>query len=201
MVSSYLQLVEDRYADDLDDAGKEFIGFAVDGGDRMLRMVDGLLEYSRIEAAGEPFEPVALDTVFEEACEHLRVRIEESAAEITKAPLPTVQGDESKLRQVFQNLLSNAIEYSGEEPPRVHVTAEQDDTAWRISVSDEGIGLDPTHAESVFELFNRLHSRDEHEGTGIGLALCERIIERHGGRIRVESTPGEGATFVFSLPA
>ena len=200
MVSSYLSLVERRYGDELDADAQEFLEFAVDGADRMRDMIDGLLEYSRVETRGDPFEPVDLDDVLADVREDVKMRIEETGAEITSADLPTVQGDVTQLRQVFQNLLRNALEYSGDGPPRVHVDSERDGDEWVVAVEDEGIGIDPADADRVFEVFQRLHSREEHEGTGIGLALCRRIVERHGGEIWVESTPGEGSTFYFTLP-
>ncbi|WP_225335123.1 sensor histidine kinase [Halomicrobium urmianum] len=210
MVSSYLQLIERRYADELDEDGREFIDYAVDGADRMREMIEGLLEYSRVESRGDPFEAVDLDDVLAEVRDDLQMKITESGAEITAGPLPTVRADRGQMRQVFQNLLDNAIEYSGDERPRVHVAAERcngpdapdtDDDWWRISVADEGVGIDADDAGRVFEVFQRLHSQADHEGTGIGLALCRRIVERHGGAIRVESDPGEGSTFRFTLPA
>ena len=201
MVSSYLQLIESRYADELDEDGEEFLAFAVDGADRMRDMIDGLLTYSRVDSRGDPFEPVDLDDVLDDVREDLQVKIAESGAEITAGPLPRVEGDPGQLRQVLQNLIDNAIEYSGDEPPRVEVTARRDGDAWVLSVSDEGIGIDPADADRVFEVFQRLHSRSEHSGTGIGLAVCERIVERHGGEIWVDSEPGEGTTFSFTLPA
>ncbi|WP_265109804.1 PAS domain S-box protein [Halosolutus halophilus] len=201
MVTSYLRLLENRYGDAFDEDGEEFLEFAVDGADRMREMIDGLLEYSRVETRGDPFEPVDLDAVVDEVLADLQFRIDESDAEITTAELPRVEGDASQLRQVVQNLLSNAIAYSGDEPPRVHVGADRRGGKWVISVRDEGIGIDPADQDRVFTIFDRLHSREEYEGTGIGLALCERIVERHGGDIWVESEPGEGATFSFTLPA
>ncbi|ELY70062.1 PAS domain S-box protein [Natrinema versiforme] len=201
MITSYLQLIENRYADDLDADGQEFIDYAVDGAERMREMIDGLLEYSRVETQGDPLEPVDLDAVIEDVREDLQFRIEEADAEITVDALPRVTGDASQLRQVFQNLLSNAIEYSGDEPPRIHVGGERDGRNWEISVRDEGIGIDPDDQERIFQVFQRLHSHEEHAGTGIGLALCHRIVERHGGEISVDSDPGEGATFSFTLPA
>ncbi len=201
MVTSYLKLIEKRYDEELDEDGREFIEFAVDGAERMRDMIDALLEYSRVETQGDPFEPVALETVLEETLENLQLRIDETNADVTIESLPQVRGDGDQLRQVFQNLLSNAIEYSGNEPPQVHISAERAGPQWRIAVRDEGIGIDPEHTDRIFEVFKRLHSRDEHAGTGIGLALCQRIIERHGGEIWVESDPGEGATFSFTLPA
>jgi len=201
MVSSYLSLVERRYADELDEDGREFIEFAVDGAERMREMIDALLKYSRVETRGDPFEPVDLEEVYEDAIQDLEVKIVESGAEIEAEPLPDVYGDEGQLRQVLQNLLSNAIEYSEDGPPQVGVDAERDGDRWIVSVSDEGIGIEPEHADRVFEVFNRLHTREEHEGTGIGLALCRRIAERHGGEIWVESEPGDGSTFYFTVPA
>ncbi|MDQ2049628.1 ATP-binding protein [Natronolimnohabitans sp. A-GB9] len=201
MVSTYLQLIERRYGDELDEEGEEFLEFAVDGADRMRSMVDGLLQYARVETGGEPFEPVDLEAVLEGAREDLRMRIEESDAEITVDTLPRVEGDSGQLRQVFQNLLSNAIRYSGDEPPRVHVSAERNGTEWTVSVTDAGIGIDPDDQELIFEIFEGLPGDDEYVGTGIGLAVCERIVERHGGEIWVDSEPGSGATFSFTLPA
>ncbi|WP_306058245.1 sensor histidine kinase [Natronococcus wangiae] len=199
MVSSYLQLVDERYADDLDDEAEKFVEYAADGAERMQVMVDDLLQYSRVETRGDPFEPVDLDAALDDALTDLQVRIEESNAEITADELPRVEGDSSQLRQLFQNLLSNAIEYSGDEPPRIHVSVERVGDEWKISVRDEGIGIDPEDQERIFEIFDRLHSREECEGTGIGLALCRRVVERHGGEIRVDSEPGEGSTFSFTL--
>ncbi|WP_226040675.1 PAS domain S-box protein [Natrinema sp. DC36] len=201
MVSSYLQLIESRYADELDEDGEEFLAFAVDGADRMRDMIDGLLAYSRVETQGDPLEPVDFDSVLESVLADLQLQIEETDAEIETDTLPRVKGDASQLRQVLQNLLSNALEYSGDEPPQVSVDAERRGREWVISVHDEGIGIDPDDQERVFEVFQRLHSREKYSGTGIGLALCQRIIERHGGEIWVDSESGAGATFSFVLPA
>jgi PAS domain S-box-containing protein len=201
MVSSYLQLLERRYGDELDEDGTEFLAFAVDGAERMQEMIDALLEYARVETRGDPFEPVDLEDVLDDVLDDLQVKVEESDAEITAEDLPCVEGDASQLRQLFQNLLDNAVEYSGDEPPRVHVAAERRGSEWAVSVADEGIGIDPEATDRIFEVFQRLDAADDHAGTGIGLALCRRIVERHGGDITVESTPGEGATFTFTLPA
>ncbi|MFP8952387.1 PAS domain S-box protein [Natrialbaceae archaeon A-arb3/5] len=200
MVSSYLQLIESRYGDQLDEDGREFLEFAVNGADRMREMIDGLLEYSRIETQGDPLEPTDLDTVIADTLEDLQVRIQETDAELTTDPLPVVRGDDNQLRQLFQNLLSNALEYSGDDPPRVHVSAEPRGSMWAISVRDEGIGIDPEDQDRIFDVFERLHSREEYSGTGIGLALCQRIAERHGGELWVDSEPGEGSTFWMTLP-
>ncbi|MDF9744176.1 ATP-binding protein [Natrinema salsiterrestre] len=201
MVSSYLQLIERRYGDELDADGEEFLAYAVDGAERMRDMIDGLLQYSRVETRGNEFEPVSLQRVLEDAGKDLEVKIERADAEITAESLPRVRGDERQLRQVFQNLLANAIEYSGREPPRIRVSAERNGTKCTVSVADDGIGIDPSDQERIFEVFQRLHGREEHAGTGIGLALCERIVERHGGEIWVDSEPGDGSTFSFTLPA
>ncbi|WP_323190116.1 PAS domain S-box protein [Halostella sp. PRR32] len=201
MVSSYLQLIERRFGDEFDEDGREFLEFAVDGADRMREMIDALLKYSRVETEGDPFESVALDSVLDDVREDLQVRIAETGAEITADDLPTVRGDGDQLRQVFQNLLENAIEYSGDAPPQVHVGVERDGNEWEVAVRDTGIGIDPDDQDRIFQVFQRLHNHDEHEGTGIGLALCQRIVERHGGEICVDSDPGAGSTFRVTLPA
>ena len=217
MVSSYLELLEERYGNELDADGEEFLAFAVDGAERMRDMIDGLLEYSRVETRGEPFEPVDLDAVLADVRDDLAFKLEETDADLTVESLPRVEGDGDQLRQVFQNLLCNAIDYSGDDPPRIHVGAERcearnaskrsgeaaeyEGAERTVSVSDEGVGIDPDDQERIFGVFQRLHSHEEREGTGIGLALCERIVERHGGEIRVDSEPGEGATFSVTLPA
>ncbi|WP_226006066.1 ATP-binding protein [Natrinema salinisoli] len=201
MVTSYLQLLESRYGDCFGEDGEAFLEFAVDGAERMRAMIDALLEYSRVESRGDPFEPVDLNAAFDDALADLQLTVDESDAEITTGELPEVAGDTSQLRQVFQNLLSNAITYSGDDPPRVRVSAEQQGDEWVLSVRDEGIGIDPADHDRVFTVFNRLHSREEYEGTGIGLALCRRIVERHGGDIWIDSAPGDGATVSFTVPA
>ncbi|ELY60097.1 PAS/PAC sensor signal transduction histidine kinase [Natronococcus amylolyticus DSM 10524] len=201
MVTSYLELVDNRYGDELDEDGEEFLEFAIDGAERMRQMIDGLLEYSRVDTHGDPFEPVDLDDILEDVLEDLQIRIDERNAEITTDDLPCIDGDDSQLRQVFQNLLSNAIKYSEDEPPQVDISATRDDEQWIISVQDNGIGIDPDEQERIFEVFQRLHTHEEHSGTGIGLALCRRIVERHGGNIWVESGLDEGSTLSFTVPA
>ena len=204
MVSSYLQLIDRRYADDLDEDGREFIDFAVDGADRMRAMVASLLRYSRITTQGQSLEPTDAQAVLEDVLEDLQLRIEETDATIETDDFPTVTADADQLSQVFQNLISNALKYSGNDPPRVHVDAERTGDAWRFSVRDEGIGIDPEYHDRVFDIFERLQSEEaggEQGAGGIGLALCERIVERHGGDIWVDSEPGEGATFSFTIPA
>ncbi|AGB36345.1 PAS domain-containing sensor histidine kinase [Natronococcus occultus] len=200
MITSYLGLIERRYEDELDEDGQEFIEFAVDGAERMRDMIEGLLEYSRVETRGDPFAPVDLEAVLEEVSTDLQMAVDDEAGEITIESLPTVEGDRSQLRRLFQNLLENGITYSGEEPPRIRVEAEASDGEWIVAVSDNGIGIDPEDQDRIFDVFDRLHSREEYEGTGIGLALCQRIAERHGGTVDVESEPGEGSTFFVTLP-
>ncbi|RKD95769.1 PAS domain S-box protein [Halopiger aswanensis] len=200
MISSYLTLLERRYADDLDDDAHEFIEFAVDGATRMQEMIDGLLQYSRVDTQGQSFQPVEVDEVVTDVCTDLEMRIEETGAEIDVGGLPEVHGDPGQLRQLFQNLIDNAITYSGEETPRISVFAEKREATWVISVRDQGIGIDPDDVDRIFRVFDRLHSVEEYDGTGIGLALCQRIAERHGGTIRVDSDPGEGSTFSVHLP-
>ncbi|WP_254862338.1 PAS domain-containing sensor histidine kinase [Halovivax gelatinilyticus] len=200
MVTSYLDMLERRYGAELDEEAIEFIEFATDGASRMKAMIDGLLEYSRVETATSPSKSVDLDAVLSDVRTDLGRRIEETDAEITTESLPIVRGDPSQLRQVFQNLLDNAIEYSGETPPRVDVSATRLDGMWRLSVSDDGIGIDPANEDRIFGVFERLHTHEEHTGSGIGLALVNRIVERHGGDIWVESEQGAGSTFSFTLP-
>jgi signal transduction histidine kinase len=203
MVSSYLQLLEARYADELDESAEEYIDFAVGGADRMRAMIESLLEYSRITSHGEPMKPTDAEEVLGDVIHDLQLRIEETDATITVKDLPTVTADPHQLAQVFRNLLSNALDYAGDEPPRVCVSAERVDDAWRFSVTDEGVGIDTEYHDRIFNVFEQLHSgeeRPENEAGGIGLALCERIVERHGGEIWVESDSEEWTTFSFTIP-
>lgn len=200
MVSSYVQLLERRYKGKLDDDADDFIAFAVDGANRMQKMINDLLAYSRVGTRGKPFELTNCEDVLDRVLDNLQVAIEESGATITREPLPTVMADDLQLGQLFQNLISNAVKFRGEEPPRVHISVEQNDNEWMFSVCDNGIGIDPEHAERIFAIFQRLYNRGEYPGTGIGLAICKKIVQRHGGRIWVESEPKEGSTFYFTIP-
>ncbi|SDQ61356.1 sensor histidine kinase [Natronobacterium texcoconense] len=200
MISSYLQLLESRYGDDLDEEAQEFIDFAVDGSDRMREMVQGLLEYSRIDMADSTLESVSSERVLEDVLTDLQVRIEETDATVAVSDLPAVRGDESHLQQLFSNLVANAIKYSGDGPPRIEVTAEKQGSRCVFAVADDGIGIESDYTDQIFEVFNRLHSTDDYEGTGIGLALCRKIVDHHDGDIWVDSEPGEGTTFYFTLP-
>lgn len=200
MVASYTQLLARRYKGKLDSDADEFIGYAVDGANRMQRLINDLLAYSRVTSQGKVFERVDCNGLLEEVLGNLRVAVEESRAVVTHDPLPTVMADGRQLGQLFQNLIGNAIKFRGEEPPQVHVSAERQTGEWLFSVRDNGIGMDPQYAERIFVIFQRLHNREEYPGTGIGLAICKKIVERHGGRIWVASQAGRGTTFHFTLP-
>jgi len=199
MVSAYGRLLERRYADRLDGDALEFLGFMTDGARRMQSMIDDLLALSRA-SRGPDLEPVPLDTALDRAIENLALAIEESGATLHREPLPVVLGDDNQLARLFQNLLSNALKFRGTAAPHIRVTAVARPREWIVSIADNGIGLDPAHAERIFLAFQRLHDQGEYPGSGIGLSLCKRIAERHGGRIWVESSPGQGATFSFSMP-
>jgi len=200
MVSSYVQLLERRYKGKLDQDADEFIGYASEGALRMQRLINDLLAYSRVGTRGKSFEEVDLEAALAQALDNLLLAIKEKNASITHDPLPAVYGDSGQLTQVFQNLVDNAIKFRREEAPRVHVSARLEGNDCICSVQDNGIGIAPEYLNRLFVLFQRLHTRKEYPGTGIGLAICKRIVERHGGRIWVESSPGEGSTFYFAIP-
>jgi PAS domain S-box-containing protein len=201
MVTSFTQLMVTRYRGSLDADADEFIEYIADGAKRMSRLINDLLEYSRVGTRGRPLAPTDCSAIFDLACKNLRVAIEETDATVTSDALPIVLGDETQLLQLFQNLIGNALKFRGEEPIRIHVGVETQDGKWLFRVSDNGIGIEPQYAERIFIIFQRLHSRGDYPGTGIGLAVCKKIVERHGGRIWVESEPGDGATFCFFLQA
>jgi light-regulated signal transduction histidine kinase (bacteriophytochrome) len=200
MVTSYLQLLTSRCGKNLDAQAREFIGFAVDGAKRMQALIHDLLTYSRVDLRGRSLEATDLEEVFRTAKNNLKVAIEESGAVITHEPLPRVLADSIQLTQLFQNLLGNGIKFHGREAPLLSVSAQADGEEWVFSVRDNGIGIDPRDFERLFVIFQRLHTRQEYAGTGMGLAICKKILERHGGRIWVESAPGKGSTFFFTLP-
>ncbi|HEX6370821.1 MAG TPA: ATP-binding protein [Longimicrobium sp.] len=201
MVASYTQLLARRYGGQLDDDAHEFIGYAVDGVRRMQSLISDLLAYSRVGSRGVTPDSVDLNVLFVRTTDVLQTAIEEAGAEVTSDPLPTVTADAVQIGQVLQNLVGNALKFRGEAPPRVHVGARRSGNEWVISVRDNGIGIAPEYAQRIFVIFQRLHTRAEYEGTGIGLSICKKIVERHGGRIWVESAEGEGSTFFFTLPA
>jgi len=200
MVSSYTQLLAKRYEGKLDQDAHDFIHYAVDGANRMQRLIQDLLAYSRITTRASPFVPLDLHEALGEAVANLQTAINESDAMVTNGELPSVNADRTQLVQVFQNLVGNAIKFRKEEdPPRIHVGAERTGSEWIISVKDNGIGIDPQYFNRLFAIFQRLHGKQEYPGTGIGLAICRRIVTRHGGRIWVESASGDGATFHFTM--
>jgi light-regulated signal transduction histidine kinase (bacteriophytochrome) len=200
-VGSNLQLLGRRYVDGTDvDTGRHY-DFAMSGVRRMQALIDDLLIYSRVGTEGRAFESLESGEAVREAMDALSVAIEEAHAVIEVGSLPRVTADRSQLVQLFQNLLSNAVKFRGEDPPRVHVGAERDGKLWIFTVRDHGIGIDPKYAEQVFAIFQRLHSSEEYPGTGIGLAVCRKIIERHGGRIWMDPEPDGGSSFRFTLSA
>ncbi|PYU36485.1 MAG: hypothetical protein DMG31_00800 [Acidobacteria bacterium] len=201
MVASYTQLLAKRYKGRLDPDADEFIAYAVDGSNRMQGLIQDLLAYSRAGAIGEALREISSEKALKEALANLRGTIEESGAVVTHDALPAITTDDTQLAQIFQNLVGNAIKYHGPEVPHVHVSATKNGgKEWIFSVRDNGMGIDPQYFERIFILFQRLHGRTEFKGTGIGLAICKKILERLGGRIWVESQPEKGSTFYFALP-
>lgn len=201
MVSSYLQLLEKRYGDKLDGNAREYIDFAIDGAVRMKALIMDLLAYSRVESQRKTMAWLHSQQALDKALANLKVAIEERGASITADALPEVWGDETQLTQLFQNLIGNAIKFCGDKPPEVKVGAVRQGNAWLFSVTDNGIGIEAEYHERIFAIFQRLHGKGKYPGTGIGLAVCRKIVERHGGRIWVDSSPGKGSTFYFTLPA
>jgi chemotaxis family two-component system sensor kinase Cph1 len=200
MVSSFVALLSRKYGDKLDDKAGQYIKFAVDGTQRMQDLLEGLLEFSRVQTHGEPFSDLDLTDAVEAAVKNLTILVEDTGAEITIEPLATVKGDKAQLMQVFQNLIANAIRFCKEAPPVVHISATQEENSLSIAVTDQGIGIEPKNFERVFQIFQRLHARQEYEGTGVGLAVCKRIMERHNGTISVQSEAGQGSTFTLKFP-
>ena len=200
MVSSYTQLIARRYNDKLDGDAREFMNYVVDGAARMKQLIEDLLAYSRVGTKGKEFKPASLEAPLKRAITNLRAAIEESGAAVTCDALPTVDIDEVQLTQLFQNLIGNALKFRGQAAPRIHVSASEENAEWRVAIADNGIGIEPQYFERIFMLFQRLHTMGEYPGTGIGLAICKKVVERHGGRIWVESQLGRGAAFHFTLP-
>ena len=212
MIASYTQLLARRYRDQLDKDAHEFIGYAVEGATRMQVLINDLLAYSRVGTRGKPFSPTDCNEVLARALDNLKFVIQDAKATVTTSSLPTVLGDSTQLMQLLQNLISNAVKFRGTARPEVRIEAElkpadlgmqQPDVPqfeWVLSVRDNGIGIEPQYFERIFVIFQRLHTRELYPGTGIGLAICKKITERHGGRIWVESVPGQGATFFFTIP-
>ncbi|NDJ84709.1 MAG: PAS domain S-box protein [Chloroflexi bacterium] len=199
-VKSYLQLIEQRYGESLDADGRDFIAYAVDGASRMRTLISDLLELSRIQRnQGEP-DVIDLNATLSDVMNTLQLRIGDNQAEITRDRMPEITGIEPHVRRLFQNLISNAIKFRSEAPPSIHIGAEEQDAEWLFYVRDNGIGIPPAQLERIFAVFQRLHRREDYPGTGIGLAICKRVVENHGGRIWAESTPGEGTVVFFTWP-
>jgi hypothetical protein len=205
-VASFCQLIERRYHGQLDERGHQYIEFAVDGAKRMQQLINDLLVFSRVGRYGEDFEPVDLEEVLGQALRQVEAAVTEAKAVVTHDPLPVLDGDRSLLVQLFQNLVANAVKFRGEQPPRVHLTASRGDehgsVVWQFSCADNGIGIDEQYRDKIFVIFQRLHGRDAYSGTGIGLALCRKIVEFHGGRMWLDTTPRDapGAVFRWTLP-
>jgi PAS domain S-box-containing protein len=199
MVSSYTQLLAQHYEGRLDEKAKKFMDYTVDGAFRMQRLINDLLTYSRIGTRGSPLETTDTHALLGEAIINLTAMIEEKRAIITNDDLPTLMADASQLMQMFQNLISNAIKFQEENVPHIHVSAQDKGREWVFSIRDNGIGIEKQYADRIFVIFQRLHTRQEYPGTGIGLAICKRIVERHGGRIWFKSEPGQGSTFFFTM--
>jgi len=200
MISSYLQLLERKYRGNLDADADLYIHYAVDGAQRMQALINDLLEFSRVAKRGKPFEPVNCEDMFVTLLKDMSLAIEDSGAMITHDELPSIVADSYQIAMVVRNLIGNAIKYRGDEPPRIHVAARRQEDEWLFSVKDNGIGFDPKYSERIFKIFQRLHTREEYPGMGIGLAICRRIVERHGGSIWAESEAGVGSTFSFTIP-
>jgi signal transduction histidine kinase len=200
-VSGFLELLVRQKGDDLDERGRQYVDMALRGTKQMSALINDLLTYSRVARDDRPLEPVALDDAWDAAVGQLQALIEEADADVTRGPLPVVDGDRGQMTQLFANLISNAVRYRSEAIPTITAEARRANGVWEVAVQDNGIGIAPPDQERIFEMFRRLHSDDEIEGTGVGLALVKRIAERSGGDVAVESAPGHGSRFVLTLPA
>jgi signal transduction histidine kinase len=200
MVTSFTQLLERRYKGQLDNEADDYIEFIVEGAHRMKYLIDDLLAFSRLNTQAKELESVELENVIDDVLSNLSVTIKENKACITYDPLPTVNADKTQMMQVFQNLVANAIKFQGSNPPKIHISAHKDEKEWKFAVTDNGIGIDPEYQKQIFEVFKRLHTREEYPGSGIGLSVSQKIIRRHGGNIWVESELGKGSTFYFTIP-
>ena len=201
MITAYTQLLSERYKGKLDAQADKFIHFAVDGAQRMQSLIEDLLAYARVATRGQPLELIDSGMPFSMALSNLSLAVQESSAVVSTEKFPQIRADAAQLMLLFQNLIGNALKFRKEgEPPRIHVAIADGVGEWIFSVKDNGIGIDRKYSDKIFVIFQRLHTRDKYPGTGIGLAICKRIVERHGGRIWFESEPGEGTTFHFTMP-
>jgi light-regulated signal transduction histidine kinase (bacteriophytochrome) len=200
ILSHYTQLFAQRYKGKFDADADNIISHILEGTTRMQKLINGLRTYSYVDRRGRPFEPMSCEAVLKQALTKRQATIEKSGGVITHESLPIVMADASQLVQLFEKLIGNAIKYRNEELPRIHISAQRKENEWIFSVRDNGIGIAPEYQECIFLIFQRLHKREEYPGNGTGLAICKRIVERHGGRIWVESKPGNGSTFYFTIP-
>ena len=200
MVASFAQLLTKRYHGQLDSDADEFIDYIVDGATRMQSLINGLLKFSRVGTQGKEFTPTDVNVVVEEVIRNLQISIQETGAKITYGELPKITADTSQLIQLFQNLVANAIKFHSDASPQIRIEAYHRDRQWVFSIHDNGIGIEEEYLDRIFQIFQRLHRREQYDGTGIGLAICKRIAERHGGRIWVDSVPNLGSSFHFSIP-
>jgi light-regulated signal transduction histidine kinase (bacteriophytochrome) len=200
MIASYTQLILRRYGDRFDGNAKEFMDFIVDGATRMKQLIEDLLAYSRVGTHGTEFKTTDCKAAVQKALANLRAAIESSAGTVTHDSLPTVNADEFQLVQLFQNLIGNALKLRGAQTPNIHISSQDKADAWTFAVKDNGIGIDAEYFDRVFMVFQRLHNRTDYPGTGIGLAICKKVVDRHGGRIWIESEAGIGSTFWFTVP-
>ena len=201
MVAAYTQLLAERYRGKLDDNADKYIGYAVEGAVRMQALIEDVLAFSRVGRNGHEHQATDCDSAVDEAIKNLTAAVQESGVTVTRSPLPILVADQVHLVHLFQNLIGNAIKFRGREPPVVKISAEKNGSEWLFTVADNGIGIAPEHKEFIFKIFQRLHTRSEYSGNGIGLAICRKIVEQHGGRIWVDSEAGQGSTFRFTLAA
>jgi hypothetical protein len=199
-VGGYVKLLQHRFPEKLDAKAHQYVAGAADGAERMQRLIADLLAFSRVGTRGGAFAPADLNALLRDALNNLQTSITEAGAKVTSDPLPSLTVDATQIGQLFQNLIGNAIKFRSERAPEIHVGACQEKEHWLFWVRDNGIGIEPQYAGRIFQIFQRLHSRKHYPGTGIGLAICKKIVERHGGEIRVESEPVQGSTFYFSIP-
>ena len=198
-ISSFSMLLENRLKENIDADTQSYLKFILSATERMRNLINELLKYSRVTIQNKKFETINIEQIVTNALSNLELMVQESKAEIIRKPLPKIKGDETQLLQLFQNLISNALKYRNSMPPEIQIGAQKENYKWVFYVKDNGIGIDPKYSEKIFVIFQRLHSRSEFSGTGIGLAICKKIVEQHNGKIWVESAPGEGSTFYFTL--